>query len=96
MEKRPSLKHIVDRFREIERTRPDLPGERWMLAGAGLALIAAGHRTDARWAAALQAAVGGALLLRAANGRPGAATMLLRAKAAEDALREDARRLGLE
>lgn len=91
---------LINAFRQlqaIDRTRPSLPGEHLAVAGLGLALIAVSLRSERRGTAALQAATGGALLLRALRGsdyltRPPEP----RTTPSWDSHLEDARALGLD
>ncbi len=89
--------NTLRQWQAFDRSRPSLPGENLLVASLGLALIAVSLRSERRGTAAVQAATGGALLLRAARG----CTYLTqlpepRPAPAWDAHLEDARALGLD
>ena len=91
------LINTLRHWQSIDRARTRQPMENLMVAGLGLALIAVSLRSERRGTAALQAAAGGALILRAAHG----SNYLTRdpdprLSGAWDAHLEDARELGLD
>ena len=91
------LINTLRHWQAIDRTRERQPSENLMVAGLGLALIAVSLRSERRGTAALQAAAGGALLVRAARG----SRYLIRdpdprLSGAGDAHLADARELGLD
>ncbi|GAA6117917.1 hypothetical protein [Acidovorax sp. FG27] len=89
--------NTLRQWQAFDRSRPTLPGETLLVAGVGLALIAVSLRSEHRGTAAVQAAAGGALLLRAARGCD-YLTQLPQPRPAPawDAHLEDARALGLD
>lgn len=89
--------NTLRQWQALDRSRPTLPGENLVVAGLGLALIAVSLRSDRRGTAAVQAAAGGALLVRAAR-RCDYLTQSPepRQTPAWDAHLEDARALGLD
>lgn len=91
------LINVLRQWQAFDRDRPSLPGEPLAVAGLGVALIAVSLRSERRGTAALQAAAGGILLLRALR-RSDYLTRLPepRATPAWDAHLADARALGLE
>jgi uncharacterized membrane protein len=57
-------------------SRDSFPGEHWLALAAGLALLRAASRSSSPLKRMAQAALGGALLYRAASGRDGLACLL--------------------
>ncbi|ART49374.1 MULTISPECIES: hypothetical protein [Acidovorax] len=91
------LINTLRHWQAIDRTRERQPSENLMVAGLGLALIAVSLRSERRGTAALQAAAGGALLVRAARGsRYLTRDPDPRLNGAWDAHLADARELGLD
>ena len=68
------MRQLLNRIREFDQRRPSFPGEHFIVAAAGSALLkSAGRRRGLGRALALLA--GGALLARAASGRDGLARL---------------------
>lgn len=72
-----------------DETRDSMPGEHWLVFGAGIALLIAAGRTESTTHRALAAAAGSALIWRAASGRDGV-------KKLAPYVKETGRKLGLE
>lgn len=62
-------------LKEWDDSRPDFPGEHWIVAAAGLALLMAAGRARTPLKAMLLTAAGSAALGRAASGRGGIARL---------------------
>ena len=60
-------------LREADARRPDLPGEHVVVLGLGLLMLAAAGRSPSLGGRLVKAAIGGALVGRAASGRGGVA-----------------------
>ena len=62
---------IIRKARVADDRRPDLPGEHWMVLGAGLLLLLVAGRGRSFIGRTLAGAAGSALVGRAASGRGG-------------------------
>lgn len=71
-----SLAQSVRDLKTWDDTRDSFPAEHWLVAGAGLAVLVASMRCRSPLQRAAGAALGGALLLRAASGRDGLVKLL--------------------
>jgi hypothetical protein len=66
---------LLNRLKRLDDQRPGLPGEHWMTLGAGLWLL--GQRSGSSVGRIVSAAIGAALVYRAATGREGLFNRLL-------------------
>ena len=72
------LKQTADKLRELkakDAARPGVPGEHWMVLGAGLAAMKIAGRARSPVMRLLGSMVGTALVGRAASGRDGVARL---------------------
>jgi hypothetical protein len=67
----PALTDSLRKWRDWEDQRESFPGEHWIVLGAGVAALVAAARSDHNPTRVLGAALGLALLARAASGRDG-------------------------
>jgi uncharacterized membrane protein len=70
----PSLS--LQSYRAWDNSRDSFPAEHWLVLVAGVALLLAASRSSSPVKRIAQAALGGALLCRAASGRDGVARLL--------------------
>lgn len=66
-----SIKHNFDEWKNWENSRESFPGEHWVVLGAGVAALVTAARSERTATRVLGAALGLALLARAASGRDG-------------------------
>ena len=71
----PLIQSVRD-LKTYDDTRDSFPGEHWLMAAAGLAVLYAASRSGTPLRRAATAAVGGAMLYRAASGRDGVVRLL--------------------
>jgi len=67
---------LISSVRDFDRRRPGFPGEHWMVATLGTALLRSAFRRKSFFGGALMLIAAGALLYRAASGRDGIARLL--------------------
>lgn len=72
------LRQTLRNARQWDAARPSLPGEHWLVLGAGLLALRGAARSRSLAGRLLRRAVGGALIARAAAGRDGAVARLAR------------------
>ncbi|GKS84545.1 hypothetical protein AVMA1855_10355 [Acidovorax sp. SUPP1855] len=69
----------IESFKRLQRyddRRPGFQGEHWLVLGAGAALLLASRRSPSPLRRTVGSALGSALLVRAASGRQGLASVL--------------------
>ena len=71
-----SLKRALQNIRAWDDSRDSFPGEHWLVLTAGVALLLAASQSSSPVKRIAGAALGGALLYRAASGRDGVARLL--------------------
>jgi uncharacterized membrane protein len=71
-----SLQRALPSYLAWDDSRDSFPGEHWLVLAAGLALLRASSRGSSPLQRMAQAALGGALIYRAASGRDGVARLL--------------------
>jgi uncharacterized membrane protein len=71
-----SLQRALQSYQAWDHSRDSFPGEHWLVLAAGLALLLAARRSSSPVKQIAQAALGGALLFRAASGRDGVVRLL--------------------
>ena len=71
-----SLQRALQSYQAWDDSRDSFPGEHWLALAAGLALLRAASRSSPPVKRIAQAALGGALIYRAASGRDGVARLL--------------------
>ena len=84
------MKQCIQEWKEFDEARPSLPGEHWMVAGAGAALLLLALKSNGRLTSTLQAMVGGALLFRSASGRDGLRKVWCDPRSAQERANEQA------
>lgn len=72
---RTYTKPWLQRLKEAEARRPDLPGEHVVVLGLGLLMLVAAGRSRSLGGRLLKSAIGGALVGRAASGTGGVARL---------------------
>jgi uncharacterized membrane protein len=70
------LQRALQSYQAWDDSRDSFPSEHWLVLAAGLALLLAASRSSSPVRRIAQAALGGALLCRAASGRDGVARLL--------------------
>jgi hypothetical protein len=70
-----SIRSTFEKARAIDEARPDVPGEHWVVLGAGVLLLIAAGRGRSVVGRMVAGAVGSALVGRAASGRGGLAKL---------------------
>ena len=70
-----TLKSTFQKARAADEARPDVPGEHWVVLGAGVLLLLAAGRGKSVIGRMIAGAVGSALIGRAASGRGGLAKL---------------------
>ena len=71
-----SLQRALQSYQAWDDSRDSFPGEHWLVLAAGVALLLAASRSSSPVKRIVGAALGGALLYRAASGRDGVARLL--------------------
>ena len=71
-----SLQRALQNYRAWDDSRDSFPGEHWLVLTAGVALLLAASQSSSPVKRIAGAALGGALLCRAASGRDGLARLL--------------------
>lgn len=71
-----NLTQSLRQAKAYDDARSSLPGEHWLVLGAGIAVLLVSRRSPSPITWAIGSAVGSALLMRAASGRDGLAKML--------------------
>lgn len=69
------LARLLNDYKAWDESRDSVPGEHWIVFGAGVALLLASGRSASPLKRALGSALGSALLYRAASGRDGVAKL---------------------
>lgn len=69
-------RELIGSLRDFDRRRPGFPGEHWMVATLGTALLRSAFRRKSLFGSTLMLLAAGALLYRAASGRDGLARLL--------------------
>lgn len=82
-----SLQRALQSYQAWDDSRDSFPGEHWLVLAAGVALLLAASRSSSPAKRLAQAALGGALIYRAASGRDGVARLLRQLPASRGLLR---------
>jgi hypothetical protein len=70
-----SIQSTFETVRAADEARPDIPGEHWVVLGAGVLLLLAAGRGRSVVGRMVAGALGSALIGRAASGRGGLASL---------------------
>lgn len=81
------LQRALNSYQAWDDSRDSFPGEHWLVLAAGVALLLAASRSSSPAKRIIGAALGGALIYRAASGRDGVARLLRQLPSARGLLR---------
>jgi uncharacterized membrane protein len=82
-----SLYRAFKSLQAWDESRDSFPGEHWLVLSAGVGLLWAAGRSRSSLSRLAQAALGGALLFRAASGRDGVVRLLRQLPSSQGLLR---------